>query len=65
MAYNSVGYPIFYTATYQGSPPCHLLVSSANGGYFAVLDSSNNVLYIRWGRHAASWAVLLLSAPFP
>ena len=29
MAYNSVGYPIFYTATYQGSPPCHLLVSSS------------------------------------
>ena len=55
MAYNSVGQPHLLHSNIPGSPPCHLLVSSANGGYFAVLDSYNNVLYIRWGRHAASW----------
>ena len=37
-------------------PPCRLLVSSANGGYFAVLDSANHVLYIRPTSAAASTA---------
>ena len=63
MAYNSAGSPIFYTATYGLGSTCHLLVSSANGGYFAVLDPNNNVVYIRWGWHAGSWVALIARFP--
>lgn len=31
----------------QGTPPCRLFVSSANGGSFSVLDSKNAVLFSR------------------
>lgn len=31
----------------QGSPPCRMVVSSAGGGSFAVLDSANAVLFSR------------------
>ena len=49
---------IYSSGTYgQGNPgPCRLVVSSANGGYFAVLDSANHVLFIRPAAAATSTA---------
>ena len=41
----SNGSPLFYTATYGKGSTCKMIVSSANGGYFAVLDPNNNVVY--------------------
>ena len=39
---------IFYSGTYnQGVAPCHLLVSSAAGGTFSVIDSTGAVLFSR------------------
>lgn len=47
VAYNHAGSPVFYTETYGAGGDCHLLVSSDNGGYFAVLDSAGKVLYAK------------------
>ena len=46
---NGASNAIFSSGTSgQGNPPpCRMLVSSAGAGYFMVLDSSNNVLFIR------------------
>ena len=39
---------LFETATTgKGAPPCRLVVSGDSGGYFAVLDSADTVLWIR------------------
>ena len=37
---------VFYTATYFGTGPCALSVSSSGGGYITVADSNHTVLYL-------------------